>query len=289
MLALKSLDSSIISLIILLIVYINVHNRSKKIFTSNNLFVALVRINMIMLVIDLCKWLLNGVPGSFSMISNKTFNFLHYSLAPAAPILWLLYTNYQVYHDQKRLRKLKYILFFPFILNSLASVLSLYTGWIYIVDDNNFYHRGKYLWIFVTFCFLLLGISFFYVFKNRKNIEKRYYYALISFFLPAVIGITMQLFIFGSNYAWTGMMLSLLIVYFYIQDRSLNTDYLTGVFNRRQLDRYIKVKIQNSTENKTFSAILIDLNKFKQINDNFGHAIGDEALRESVNIIRKCL
>ena len=51
MLTLKSLDSSIISLIILFIVYMNVHNRSQKIFTSNSLFIALVRMNMIMLVI----------------------------------------------------------------------------------------------------------------------------------------------------------------------------------------------------------------------------------------------
>lgn len=289
MLTLKSLDSSIISLIILFIVYMNVHNRSQKIFTSNSLFIALVRMNMIMLVIDLCKWLLNGLPGSFSMISHMTLNFLYYLLAPGAPILWLLYTNYQVYHDVKRLKKLKNLLYIPFVINGIASATSLYTGWLYLVDANNIYHRGKYLWVYVTFCFFMLGTSLFYILNNRKNLEKRYYYALITFFLPAVIGITVQLFIYGSNYTWSGTMLSLLIVYFYIQDRSLRTDYLTGVFNRRQLDRYIKQKIQNSTEKKSFSAILIDLNKFKQINDNFGHAIGDEALRESVKIIRKCL
>ena len=40
-------------------------------------------------------------------------------------------------------------------------------------------------------------------------------------------------------------MISILIVYFYIQDYSLNTDYLTGVNNRRQLDNYLRKKIQN--------------------------------------------
>ena len=51
------------------------------------------------------------------------------------------------------------------------------------------------------------------------------------------------------------MMVALLIIYFNIQDRSLKTDYLTGVFNRRQLDNYLRYKIQTSSERKSFSAI----------------------------------
>ena len=84
-------------------------------------------------------------------------------------------------------------------------------------------------------------------------------------------------------------MVALLIIYFNIQDRSLKTDYLTGVFNRRQLDNYLRYKIQTSSERKSFSAILIDITKFKQINDLYGHQIGDEALQESVKILKKCI
>lgn len=84
-------------------------------------------------------------------------------------------------------------------------------------------------------------------------------------------------------------MLSLLIVYFYVQNRNLNTDYLTGVYNRRQLDLIIREKIRNCTEEKSFSVILIDLNGFKQINDTFGHNAEVAALQETVKVIRNCL
>ena len=80
-------------------------------------------------------------------------------------------------------------------------------------------------------------------------------------------------------------MLSLLIVYFNIQNRSLNTDYLTQTYNRRQLDGYIKARIRNSSKDVSFSAILIDLNDFKNINDRLGHDIGDEALKAAVQIL----
>jgi diguanylate cyclase (GGDEF)-like protein len=97
------------------------------------------------------------------------------------------------------------------------------------------------------------------------------------------------MFFYGVSYNWTGMMLSLLIIYFNIQNRSLNTDYLTGVYNRRQLDEYINAKIRNSMEGKSFSAILIDIDEFKSINDRFGHETGDEALKDAVSILRKSL
>ena len=83
-------------------------------------------------------------------------------------------------------------------------------------------------------------------------------------------------------------MLSLLIVYFNIQSQGLNTDYLTGVNNRRHLDEYIATKIRNSI-NKTFAAIMIDIDNFKSINDNYGHDIGDLALKDAVQIIKNSL
>ncbi|WP_207726528.1 GGDEF domain-containing protein [Anaerocolumna chitinilytica] len=83
--------------------------------------------------------------------------------------------------------------------------------------------------------------------------------------------------------------MSLLIIYINIQDSSLDTDYLTGVYNRRQLDKYLNIRIKNSNELKTFSAMLIDLDGFKKINDTFGHDTGDEAIKEAAQIIRNSL
>lgn len=71
---------------------------------------------------------------------------------------------------------------------------------------------------------------------------------------------------------------------------SAHSDSLTGVGNRlamdRALDREVKLSIRNRT---SLSVLVLDIDYFKQINDRYGHACGDEALKAVVNCTRNCL
>ena len=61
---------------------------------------------------------------------------------------------------------------------------------------------------------------------------------------------------------------------------SASTDLLTGLPNRRMLDRALGRLSANDT------VIMLDLDHFKQVNDNFGHAAGDEVLRGFGSVLR---
>ena len=54
-------------------------------------------------------------------------------------------------------------------------------------------------------------------------------------------------------------------------------DPLTGLTNRRGLERNVTYRMEAK---HTFSVILIDLDRFKEINDKFGHVAGDDLLRQ---------
>lgn len=57
------------------------------------------------------------------------------------------------------------------------------------------------------------------------------------------------------------------------------TDYLTNVANRRHIMNQLKSLHQlNISDNKPFGLVMIDLDYFKKINDNYGHDIGNEVL-----------
>lgn len=60
------------------------------------------------------------------------------------------------------------------------------------------------------------------------------------------------------------------------------TDYLTGLANRVQFERTLKSEMAHARRTgESFTVFYIDLDDFKGINDTFGHAAGDEVLREA--------
>lgn len=73
--------------------------------------------------------------------------------------------------------------------------------------------------------------------------------------------------------------------------RTLNqqatTDALTGVYNRRYLIELGESELAKARQmSLPFTVVLMDLDRFKQINDRFGHAVGDRALQEVARCFR---
>ena len=69
-------------------------------------------------------------------------------------------------------------------------------------------------------------------------------------------------------------------------ERQATHDKLTGIFNRRYADDYLKREIEVSQRHGRPMAIaLADIDHFKQINDRYSHAVGDEVLRRVARLL----
>jgi diguanylate cyclase (GGDEF)-like protein len=67
-------------------------------------------------------------------------------------------------------------------------------------------------------------------------------------------------------------------------------DSLTGCFNRRYLNQYLEREVLVSRRySRSFSILLFDIDLFKNINDTYGHLIGDEVLRSTAKVVMDCL
>ena len=66
------------------------------------------------------------------------------------------------------------------------------------------------------------------------------------------------------------------------------TDTLTGLPNRRALDEFFRAAQIAAMEKDTpLSVLLIDIDHFKLVNDNFGHGVGDQVLRLIAKVLRE--
>ncbi len=68
------------------------------------------------------------------------------------------------------------------------------------------------------------------------------------------------------------------------------TDSLTGLYNRRKLAEILTDQIARYQRNRrAFSVLMLDIDHFKALNDNYGHLLGDEVLAQVANILAQTI
>lgn len=90
---------------------------------------------------------------------------------------------------------------------------------------------------------------------------------------------------------WAGEFLSTRIVRTIAQanvEKEARQDGLTGLANRRVFDQVISRELTHAAQNGTeCSLILLDLDRFKSVNDTYGHQAGDQVLRRTAQLLRE--
>ncbi len=71
-------------------------------------------------------------------------------------------------------------------------------------------------------------------------------------------------------------------------ERLVVTDQLTGLSNRRRLEETLMAEVERADRyDKTFSVIICDVDRFKDVNDLYGHVVGDTVLTEIAHLLRE--
>lgn len=131
--------------------------------------------------------------------------------------------------------------------------------------------------------------------RNKDRVIRPAIYAMMACFfvhaLPSFIRVSLALKFRVSDgwFSWFGIVViaGLAMSYMWISnlrmhaelERSAMTDPLTGLFNRRGLDVLATRELERLRRNDLpCSALMMDVDRFKQINDGLGHAAGDSSL-----------
>lgn len=240
------------------------------------------------IALDMGTVAFDGVDFRFARGLNILFSCLYWSFCIIPCYLAMLYCYYKIY--LKMSEKFIRLTSIPIFINLALIIINAFTGIIFTVSPDNVYHRGRYFVMCAVIPFLyMFAVLVMAQMKMRKvpRYEKKKYRALSSILLIPLAGGLIQTTFYGIPAIWIGTTIAVVMCYIYVQNGDLSVDFLTGLNNRMRFDTYTKWKTDNIRGSNTMYIIMIDLNYFKKINDNFGHAEGDSALVRTAAILKR--
>lgn len=181
--------------------------------------------------------------------------------------------------------------FFAIGGSTVLFIISIWTGAAFYIDEAGFYQHGPLFFgdLIASYAYLLCGTIFSLVKASRSELltDKHKYTTIALAVIPTVVfGVLDSVLPYPNVLPTTffGAIISLLVLYVSSSSGRMRIDSLTGLFNRFAFDASLN---RASTKKGPFSLWLfvIDINRFKHINDNFGHSVGDVVLIKLASVL----
>ena len=172
-------------------------------------------------------------------------------------------------------KKQRWFIFIPAIVLAILNLVSVFVPIIFTVDETNTLVRTPVVGYLPYVVAGLYSIFLIYLLIKRSN--KRPIEIIPIVFMTLALGSGLIFpFIFGPDYASIFCIIMAIALYAYYEFTILQLtkkDSLTGLLNRQAY----YAEVNNNPEDIT-ALVSIDMNGLKYLNDNFGHAAGDEGL-----------
>lgn len=248
---------------------------------------------------DAVNWLCEGKPDYAELL--LFVNFVIFCGAEVSALVFYHYVLSLISPERKSKHWLSILLAVLCGIYFILYVINLSNQMFFGVDENGCYFRGPYYLLTHIYHFLvmLLGVAIALRDKEMSRLHKA---ALFTYAFLPVAAVVFQLMFYGlSSLTYCAMTLSMLLIYVTVHLRSVarleetgkelirtrkayletlydaETDDLTGLLVRKVLQRQVDKTL--SAERTNGCALwMIDLDRFKQVNDQFGHAMGDQVL-----------
>lgn len=233
-----------------------------------------------------------------TMFESLSYMFcgMYFLLQVGVTCIWFFYAMNEIDITWKE-NKLHVVLsVLPYILLMLFVMMTGVTGWVFSIDNSNVYHRGPLFLVCPVVCMVCMMVPS--VVALMKMRLREYYIhrsklVTIAVFSLVVLPFVVLQIVLGPDFPLfcVGYTLAILLLHVNRQNLRITIDELTGVSNRSQAMRYLSFKMNAPAEVgkqiKSLYVMMVDIDKFKLINDNFGHVEGDEALKRTSSVLKR--
>ncbi|MCI2111153.1 MAG: diguanylate cyclase [Bacilli bacterium] len=179
-----------------------------------------------------------------------------------------------------------------FLVMAFSLTSAFVPGLVFSVDPVTCaYSRGGWGWwttAALTYPYYVLLWVVLFRFRKRLGREKAIA-CVVCFVFPMICNVVQIVFPW-LLITWPSASISLLGLFLIAVVQKTQFDPLTGLYNRMQLEDYLQTlsRVRPQRRSQWLIGCMLDLNHFKEINDNYGHRVGDQALQEAAEILRNC-
>ena len=230
---------------------------------------------------------INAVAGARGIDANTIclmLNTLYYVFQVAILGFMTLFLEYSTNKSYKRLQTVGIIIAVIFVVNTVLLVINMYTGFLFSISRDSFFIRGEGHFIRIHVYYLIMLLAIMNTIMSRRHMNKRLFFLTWGTILPTLAGVAIDYVFPGMQVIWTCIFIALLFDYLFIVQLTSLIDELTGVYNRRGCDEQL-FKLQSKKRRKAYSFFIINVNGLHEINAEHGHVHGDNALRNTAEIL----
>ena len=282
------LQTNLFCLILLIGAEILIYKKNSLTPVRRTALSRLIRYTMLVCVSDAFAWIFMGKETSAARLIGWISNILYYISLSVVCYMWLIYVDASIQSVSYQYKRNKWLTAIPLLAIILLALSTPFTHILFSMDEHNVYARGTgiiFHWI-VSWGYLLFASAVVVVriHKSKTRSEKHQMYPMLVFaVMPAVAAIFQMLF-YGVTATQCGITISIMLIIYEDLQVQISKDALTGLNNRAAFDAFVDEQLQR--QNRTFSVMMCDVDKFKSINDGYGHVMGDYVLKSIANALK---
>jgi len=260
----------------------NTDTRQKK------LLLLTICANLICILLEISDDLITGKPGANIHTALYVINFIFFIAQIVTFSFQALFMDYMINKNINRMKKISVVFGTVTVIYLILLLFNLNRGFFFDVTPENFYIRGYLLPLRVSITFIPLLVMIIDFLRSRKMITKSITAIFIGFIVPSSVSALIDIAVYGSRLLWPCFAGALLFAYLFIIRSDYRLDALTNLNSRLSLNEYLD-SITKTTKRKSYTFFMIDMDRFKNINDVFGHSEGDKALIEVAQLLKSAV
>lgn len=292
-----ALDSMCMAVTLTLMLGAVLSNQMKE--RRGRMIILLLALIFVQQAADAVNWLCEGKPDW-----SRLLLFVNFAIFAGAEVTALVFYHYVLSLLSRERGCLRWLNRWLAVLCAVYVALNIYnlsSQVFYGVDESGCYFRGPLYLLMHIYHFAVMLLGVILALMDQK-MSPRHKLALFTYAILPLMAVTFQLFFYGlSSFTYCAMTLSMLLIYITVHLSSVarleqtgeelsrtrkayqetlydaETDDLTGLLQRKVLVRQIESTLAGKRE-QGCALWMLDLDEFKEVNDQFGHGMGDQVL-----------